>query len=401
MRQYFSLVQKAGEPACRQTGLEQRTKDCLREICSLDVLNKKFRKWYTVTMQVKFLNTYFFFLILFAVGVVVFFILQPFLTAIVAAAILATLFKKPYFLFEKWTRGWKGTSAFLTCLLVFFLVVGPVFLVLSLAIGEATSLYHTLSQGSVLENIINQTIERAHTLPYFNILFDTQTLNQESILSDIRQLSQHALSLLQAAYQSVTSFFFWIFVMFFTLFYFLIDGKRMLGHLMTLSPLRDEHDRLLIKKFISISRATLKGTIVIGIIQGLLGGITFWIAGIPSPAIWGLSMTLASIIPMFGSGLIWLPAGIIMFLLGDIWQGVFIFSVGIGIISVIDNVLRPKLVGKDTEMHPLLILFATLGGIAVFGLAGFIIGPIIVSLFMALGEIYTIEFRDQLKEYNE
>jgi len=104
---------------------------------------------------------------------------------------------------------------------------------------------------------------------------------------------------------------------------------------------------------------------------------------------------------MFGSGLIWLPAGIIMFLLGDIWQGVFIFSVGIGIISVIDNVLRPKLVGKDTEMHPLLILFATLGGIAVFGLAGFIIGPIIVSLFMALGEIYTIEFRDQLKEYNE
>ncbi|PJA85705.1 MAG: hypothetical protein CO143_01115, partial [Candidatus Moranbacteria bacterium CG_4_9_14_3_um_filter_45_14] len=94
MRQYFSLAQKAGEPACRQTGLEQRTKDCLREICSLDVLNKKFRKWYTVTMQVKFLNTYFFFLILFAVGVVVFFILQPFLTAIVAAAILATLFKK-------------------------------------------------------------------------------------------------------------------------------------------------------------------------------------------------------------------------------------------------------------------------------------------------------------------
>lgn len=351
-------------------------------------------------MELKSLNVYFFFFILLSVGVVVFFIFQPFLTAIVAAAILATLFKKPYFLFEKWTRGYKGASAFLTCLLVFFLVVGPVFLILSLAIGEATNLYHTLSQGSVLENIINQTIERVHTVPYLNVLFDTQALNQESILNDIKQFSQNALGLLQAAYQGITSFIFWIFVMFFTLFYFLIDGKQMLGQLMNLSPLRDEHDRLLIKKFISISRATLKGTIVIGIIQGLLGGITFWIAGIPSPAIWGLVMTLASIIPMFGSGLIWLPAGIIMFLLGDIWQGVFIFSVGIGIVSVIDNVLRPKLVGKDTEMHPLLILFATLGGIAVFGLSGFIIGPIIISLFVALGEIYTIEFRDQLKEYN-
>ncbi|MEI8096844.1 MAG: AI-2E family transporter [Candidatus Moraniibacteriota bacterium] len=351
-------------------------------------------------MQLKSLNVYFFFLILFAVGAVVVSIFQPFVTAIVAAAILATFFKKPYFLLEKWTHGWKGTSAFLTCLLVFFLVVGPVFLILSLAIGEATNLYHILSQGSTLENTINQVIERSHTIPYFNMYFDTQTLNPESILKDIRQFSQNALSLLQAAYQGITSFLFWIFVMFFTLFYFLIDGKKMLGSLMTLSPLRDEHDKLLIKKFISISRATLKGTIVIGIIQGLLGGVTFWIAGIPSPAIWGLVMTLCSIIPMFGSGLIWLPAGIIMFLLGDIWQGVFIFSVGIGIISVIDNVLRPKLVGKDTEMHPLLILFATLGGIAVFGLSGFIIGPIVISLFMALGEIYTIEFRDQLKEYN-
>ncbi|MDP3956993.1 MAG: AI-2E family transporter [bacterium] len=352
-------------------------------------------------MQFRSFNVYYFFLLFLAVGVVVFFIFEPFLTAVVAAAILSALFKSTYNAFEKWTRGHRAWSAFFTCLLVIFIVVTPVFLVLSLAIGEANNLYHTVSEKSALENIINKNIEIVQTIPYLNVLFDTQTLNEGRILNDIKQFSQNALGLLQAVYQGITSFIFWIFVMFFSLFYFLIDGKQILKHLMSLSPLRDEHDKLLVKKFISISRATLKGTIVIGVIQGLLGGITFWIAGIPSPVIWGLVMVLCSIIPMFGSGLVWLPAGIIMLLLGDIWQGIFILAVGGGIISVIDNILRPKLVGKDTQMHPLLILFATLGGIALFGLPGFIIGPIIVSLFMALGEIYSIEFRDQLKEYNQ
>lgn len=352
-------------------------------------------------MQLKSLNVYFFFLLLFAVGMAVFFIFQPFLTAIIAAAILSALFKKTYFTLERFTRGMKGLSAFFTCLIVIVIVVTPVFLILSLAIGEANNLYHTLSDGSSLEQMVKRTVESAHTIPYVNVLFDTQTLDQERILSDIKQFSQNAIGLLQAAYKGITSFIFWVFVMFFSLFYFLIDGKRMLAHLMNLSPLRDEHDKLLIKKFISISRATLKGTIVIGIIQGILGGVTFWIAGIPSPAIWGLVMTLCSILPMFGSGLVWLPAGIIMFMLGNVWQGIFIFAVGAGVISVIDNVLRPKLVGKDTAMHPLLVLFATLGGIAVFGLSGFVIGPIVVALFMALIEIYDMEFRSQLKEYNE
>lgn len=352
-------------------------------------------------MQLKSLNVYFFFFLLLLVGVLVFFVLKPFLTAIIAAAILATLFKKFYFTLEKWTRGWKGTSALITCLFVAFVVVGPIFFTLSLAIGEATNLYHTLGEGSTLEGTVNYSLEKVRTIPYLNLFFDTQTFNQDRIVNDLKQFSQNALGILQATYQGITSFVFWVFIMFFTLFYFLIDGKKMLGHLMNLSPLKDEHDRLLIKKFISISRATLKGTIVIGTIQGLLGGITFWIVGIPSPAIWGLVMVLSSIIPMFGSGIVWLPAGIIMLLLGHIWQGVFIFVVGFGVISMLDNILRPKLVGRDTAMHPLLVLFATLGGISVFGLPGFIIGPIIVSLFLALGEIYTIEFRDQLKEYND
>lgn len=352
-------------------------------------------------MQLKSLNVSFFFLLFFSVGVAVFFIFQPFLTAIVAAAILTALFKRPYHWFERVMHGHRGMSAFFTCLLVIAIIVTPLFLVLSLAISEASSLYHVVTQESVLQSSIERALATIHRLPYADTFLNTAAFDEERIVNDIKNVSQNALGILQTAYQGITSFIFWVFIMFFTLFYFLIDGKRALHHLMQLSPLKDEHDKLLIQKFISISRATLKGTIVVGVIQGLLGWLMFWIVGIPSPAIWGLVMILFSIIPMVGSGIIWLPAGIIMLFLGNVWQGVFILSVGFGVISVIDNILRPKLVGKDTEMHPLLVLFATLGGITLFGLSGFIIGPIIVSLFVALSQIYSIEFRDQLKTYNE
>lgn len=352
-------------------------------------------------MQLKSLNVFFFFLVFLAVATAVFFIFQPFLTAIVAAAILAALFKRPYHFLEHVTRGRRGLSAFLTCLFVIVIIITPLFLVLSLAVSEASNLYRLVTQESTLEHTIGRMLGVVQSAPYAGMFFDTAAFDQNVIISDIKQFSQNALGLLQAAYQGITHFIFWVFIMFFTLFYFLIDGKKTLRAFMNLSPLKNEHDELLIDKFISISRATLKGTLVIGAIQGLLGGLAFWIAGVPSPAIWGLIMILLSIIPMIGSTIVWLPAGIILLLVGDVWQGIFILSVGVGVISVIDNILRPKLVGKDTQMHPLLIFFATLGGIAFFGLPGFIIGPIIVSLFMALSEIYSIEFRDQLKEYNK
>lgn len=352
-------------------------------------------------MQLKSLNVYFFFLLFALVTGLVSLLFQPFLTAVVAAAILTAFFKRPYHTLERWTRGRKSVSAFLTCLLAVVVIVTPVSLVLSLAIGEAGGAYHAVSEPGAPAVFIQRGIDAIRGVPYLNIIFDTRTFNQERLIGDIRQFSQNALGILQAAYQGVTGFLFFVFVMFFTLYYFLIDGKAMLRRLTELSPLRNDHDRLLIEKFVSISRSTLKGTLIIGALQGVIGATMFWVAGIPSPVIWGLVMMLASVIPVAGTGLVWLPAAVILFLLGHLWPGVFILAVGFGVISVIDNLLRPKLVGRDTRMHPLMVLFATLGGIALFGLAGFILGPIIVSLFLALAEIYSIEFREQLKEYNQ
>jgi predicted PurR-regulated permease PerM len=170
---------------------------------------------------------------------------------------------------------------------------------------------------------------------------------------------------------------------------------------MWLSPLRDEHEQLLIQSFISISRATIKGTLIVGVVQGMLGGLAFLVLGVPSPIFWGTVMTVLSIIPLIGPGIVWFPAGVILILSGDVFGGTALLIFGFIVISFIDNILRPKLVGRDTEMHPLLVFFAIIGGIVLFGVFGFLIGPVIMSLFLALSKIYASEYSAEIKEYND
>lgn len=352
-------------------------------------------------MQLKNLNVTFFFLLFFGVGVVVFLVFQPFITAMIAAAVLAAILKKPYHLFERWFHGHRVASALLTCLLAIVVIVTPLAIVTTLGINEFSKLSDQLDTPQGAQGFLDGISAKAETVPIVKDFVNTRTFSKEKIRADIEGLSSNVFAFAQQAYISITSFILWIFVLFFTLFYFLIDGKRALRYLMNLSPLRNEHDKLLIEKFVSISRATLKGTLVVGIVQSVLAGIAFAIVGIPSPVIWTVIMLLFSVIPMIGTAAIWLPAGLILLALGEVWKGVFILGFGSFVISTIDNILRPRLVGKDTQMHPLLIFFATIGGIAFFGLPGFVMGPIIIALFFALSQIYQIEFSTQLKEYNE
>lgn len=338
------------------------------------------------------LNTYFFLGLLALSGVGVFLIFQPFLTAILLAAILAVLFARPYESLKKAFRGSEVWAATVTCLLAIIIVVAPLSIVLSLAVNEANNFYHSEQSSGILE----KGVELLGRFP----LLDMGGDGAQKLSGSFQEVSKTAIGFLGAAYQSVAGFVLWLFVLFFSLFYFLIDGKRAVGYLMRLSPLRDEHEKLLFQKFISISRATLKGTLIVGLIQGFLGGIAFWIAGVPSPIIWGIFMAILSLIPMIGAGIIWFPASILLLLTGNIWEGTFLLLFGVGIVSTIDNILRPKLVGRDTQMHPLLVFFATLGGISLFGISGFLIGPIILSLFMALADIYSSEYASELRECN-
>jgi len=252
-----------------------------------------------------------------------------------------------------------------------------------------------------MERVIDGTINNIASLPFLQFVSIDKFINQDVIINAVKSFSQNTLGILQGAYQSVARIILVTFMMFFSLFYLLIDGKKLIKKIMQLSPLRDSYENILIEKFNSISRATIKGTILIAIIQGFMGGILFSMTGVSSPVLLGLLMTLSSVIPAIGAGLVWLPVGIIMMLLGDVTAGLIIILVGALLISTLDNFVRPKLVGNDTEMHPLLILFSTLGGISLFGLAGFIAGPIIMSLFVTLWDIYYMEFRNQLKEFNK
>lgn len=185
-------------------------------------------------------------------------------------------------------------------------------------------------------------------------------------------------------------------IMLYVMFYFLTMGTVLLERILYVLPLTDDDERMLLYRFTSVTRATIKGTLVIGVMQGTICGLAFALAGIKGPVFWGSVMAITSIIPAFGTAIVWGPALIILLLLGD-FSGAIILAVLCGAVAGnLDNLVRPRLVGKDTEMHDLFVLFGTLGGIAMFGLLGIIIGPIIAALFITIWEIYGKVFHEYL-----
>lgn len=353
-------------------------------------------------MELKNYNVYFFFALLIGISFLVFFVLKPFIIPFIIAIILAHLFGAVYRMFLRITKKSAIISSALTCLCIALIILIPVITVSFLVVGEVQSIIAYFSKDASAGKTLVESIN--HTLALFPILDKVDAsnfINEQTIVNVAKSVSQNALVLFQGAYQGFSHLMFVIFAIFFSLFYLFIDGGRLMRRIMQLTPLRDSYEDILVEKFNSISRATLKGTTLVAIIQGTMGGILFWATGVSSPVFFGILMTLASVIPSVGSALIWLPVGIFMIILGHVNMGIIIFLVGGLLIGSVDNIIKPKLVGKDTQIHPLLVLFSTLGGISLFGIVGFIVGPIIISLFMALWDIYSLEFKQQLKEFNK
>lgn len=358
--------------------------------------------WYNCLMQFKNYNVYFFFAILIAITTLVFFMLKPFFIPFILAVILAHAFNPVYEKLLKLTGRKRGLSSALVCLLVAFIIIIPISFVLYLVISEVQMIIDNFSQSpESVKNSLDKFIGDAASLRIFRALDIRSLVNQETISTLIKNFSQNALGVLSSVYSGTVQFIFTVFIMFFSLFYIFIDGKKLVKKLMELSPLKDSYEETLIKKFNSITRGTIRGIFLIAAIQGALGAVLFWVTGIPSPAFLGILMGVASVIPSIGTGLVWLPVGIIMLVLGNVTVGVIILVAGVLIIGTVDNILSPKLIGKDSQMHPLLILFSILGGIVLFGAMGFIVGPIIMSLFVVFWEIYSLEFKNQLEKYNQ
>jgi len=355
-------------------------------------------------MKLKNYNVYFFFLILIAVTVASFFLVKALLAVFIISAILAHSFTPFYEKTLKFTGGRRGLSSGLICLLVALLVFIPFLLICVLLYAEIQSvIVDFASNPERVNNIISSANNFIHSMSSGGkeSFFQGISIDQQAISSSLSNFYQYISLLVQGAYRGLGYLIIMTFVLFFCLFYLLIDGKRIIRKTVELSPLKDKYEKVLMDKFYSISRATIKGTFFLSALQGILGGILFWLTGVSSPVVLAILMTIMAIIPAVGTGFVWGPVGIAMILLGHLPAGIIILAVGLFIIVPLDNILRPKLVGDDTEMHPILILLSTLGGIEFFGIYGFVIGPLIVSFCVALWEIYSLEFKGQLKKFNK
>ncbi|MDB5941313.1 MAG: rane protein [Ramlibacter sp.] len=212
---------------------------------------------------------------------------------------------------------------------------------------------------------------------------------QSRIVTGLAQSGQiitsQALSIGQTTFDFVISFF----LMLYLLFFLLRDGHLLSARIVRAIPLQEHHKKQLFEKFVTVVRATVKGNILVALIQGALGGVALWFLGIHGAVLWGAAMALLSLLPAVGAAIIWLPIAIWFLMTGSLWQGLGLIAWGVLVIGLVDNLLRPVLVGKDTKLPDYLVLISTIGGMAIFGLNGFVIGPVIAAMFVASWDIFS------------
>lgn len=323
---------------------------------------------------------------------------KPFFYPIVWAAIIAAVTHPIYKKLQAKIKH-PNLSAFLMLAIVVVTVLVPLTLLLLISTKEVFSVVESISQNR--DSIITTTKEMLHTVESNPLIARLHiNISEETVIRHIAEAKTYFLNWSLSAVTDVSKNFLLGVVMFvimiYTLFFFIRDGERWLRKCMWLSPFDDKYEERMFEKFTLTASSALKSTVVVGGIQGTLGGILFASVGVGEPLIGGLIMGFAAMIPGFGTALVWLPTGLGFLLMGHTWQGIVVLLVGLCVISVADNILLPMLVGKETHMHPLFVLFSILGGIVAFGFSGFVIGPIIVALFLAFWEIYEQYYREEL-----
>jgi len=324
------------------------------------------------------------------------YIIRPFIYPIFWAAVFAALF---YPLYKKLNLKLKipNLSATLTLIIAFFAITIPLLVFGTILITQSVDVYNKVSNNqNQITSFLTQaaeTIKNNHFTARFN--FD-ENFWTEKFCKGVKFITSYIFTNITKITQNSIIFFTMVLIMLYTLYFFLRDGEKILKALMHLCPLGDKYEKILFQKFTTTALGTLKGVAIVGGLQAALGALAFFIAGLQGALIWGLVMFVLTLLPAFGCSLVWFPAGMLLLLSGKVWQGIFMLSFGFFVISTIDNFLRPIIVGKESQIHPLLILFSMLGGIVVFGPSGFIIGPIIVSLLLAFWEMYDEYYREQL-----
>jgi predicted PurR-regulated permease PerM len=329
-----------------------------------------------------------FLFLLIAVTLAFAWILWPYFGAVLWATILAIVFTPLYRRLARSMRSRRTLAALATVLVVLVLVILPLTLMTLLLVQEASGVYVRLQTGELDFGRYFQRVFDALPAWASNVLdrFGLTNLGalQARLSASVTKSSQFLAAQALNIGQNTLAFIVSLFITLYLLFFLLRDGEALLVRIRDAIPMRAERQRTLASRFTGVIRATIKGTLVVAIVQGALGGLIFWLLDVHAPALWAAVMALLSLLPAVGAALVWLPVAIYFLATGATWQGIVLIAYGVLVIGLVDNVLRPILVGKDTRMPDYVVLISTLGGIAVFGINGFVIGPAIAAMFIAV-----------------
>jgi predicted PurR-regulated permease PerM len=338
-------------------------------------------------------------LLLAAISIAFVAMIRSFLLTILLAAIFTGLSYPMYLWFNRKLRNHCGVAAIATLLVLIVVVVGPMLAVLGAGANEALRITETVRP--TLERLVDRPGEftrRISVLPGYRFVRPYRAQIFAKAGEVVGSAGAFVFSTLSATTLATAVFLFHFVILLYTMFFFLIGGPALLKNVMGYLPIDEGDKQHMLDQFVSVTRATLKGTILTGIAQGAVGGLAFWVVGIDGAIFWGTVMAALSIIPGIGSALVWAPAAIILMMTGEAWRGLGLLAFGVIVIGSLDNLLRPLLVGRDTQMHELMIFFSTLGGLLMFGVMGFIVGPILAALFVTVWEMFATAFRSSIAE---
>lgn len=329
-------------------------------------------------------------------------ILQPFLSALVWAAILATVFYPLFARLAGRLRRPRGASA-LTCVVLTVMIVLPVMLLLVLLAGESVVAYRTLEEKLKSGELGRLEFLRS-TVAYQWVRGKMLALGipepdlREMAVRGVQLISQFLVQHSSNVFSGFASFIFNFFVMLVGTYYLFLHGPEALEELRRLSPLRREHEETIIQKFREITAATLEGSLLTALLQGAAGGLVFLLFGIPSSLLWGAVMAFLSLVPLVGTALVWGPVVAYYLFTGAVGKGLGLLVVCGAVVGSIDNLVKPILIRRRAEIPTVWVFIGVLGGVGVFGFLGLVLGPLMVAVLFALIEIYKVEFRSELGE---
>ncbi|XYJ11066.1 AI-2E family transporter [Telluria sp. B2] len=334
----------------------------------------------------------FFLLLLTVVSIGFGWILLPYSGAVFWGMVLAILFAPLYRRLLRATGQRPTAAALLTLLSIVVMVILPLSLITASLVQQAVGIYANVGSGQINFGAYFQQV--IHVLPDWLVgllerfqLTDLDSL-QQKLADGAAQVSQffarHAINVGRNTFDFLVS----LTIMLYLLFFLLRDGQSLANRIKRAVPLSRMYKQRLFDNFITVIRATVKGNVLVAIVQGTLGGLIFWFLDVQAALLWGVVMAFLSLLPAVGAAIVWAPVAIYFLVTGAIWQGVVLIAFGVLVIGLVDNILRPILVGKDTKMPDYLVLLSTLGGMALFGLNGFVIGPVIAALFIAAWDLF-------------